>query len=366
MSTPGTQRPFRPLTAVCEPVLDSLEEFQFAVSGEARLTLPKMPIPHKTREIMREIRLIRPAFVLYTGDSVWGYDSGRQEFLNELDRFRALADSTGVPLFNAPGNHEMRTDENAIRLIQEQGQDLYGSFDVGNYHFVALNTDEFWKEGRVADEQMDWLRTDLAAHRDASAVFVFMHRPMFSWFQGDFNPDDAEILQQLFRSHGVRAVFASHDHFFHHEQHDGIDYLTVGGGGAPLYAQPQNGGFSHYVLVTVRPDGVDYNVIEPGHITVEHVAGNDGVEPLTIARVANTSDRDLRVRNLELRVPRLASTDEYELSVEYVDWERKQSYAAPRLRSVNDLGDGSVRLGVEIEVPTGVAFRVVAEARLQQ
>ena len=357
-------RPLRALTAVQEPVLESPEKFDFVVSGEARLTLPRMPLPPKTVTIMREVRLLRPAFVLYTGDSVWGYDSTPQEFLNELDRFRALADTTGVPLFNAPGNHEMRTDEEAIRLIQERGQDLYGSFDVGGYHFVALNTDEFWKEGRVTGEQLDWLREDLAASRDADGIFVFMHRPLFSWFQGDFNPEDAAALQELFRAHPVRAVFASHDHFFHRERHDGVDYLTVGGGGAPLYAQPQDGGFSHYVLVSVSPAGVDFNVIEPGHLHVEHVAGNDGIEPVTVARVANTSDRDLLIRNLPVRVPRLGSADDYRLEVDYVDWERKRGEIPPHLRAVRDLGDGSAELSVEVPVPTGVAYRLVAEARL--
>ena len=140
--------------------------------------------------------------------------------------------------------------------------------------------------------------------------------------------------------------------------------MTVGGGGAPLYTQPPGGGFAHYVLVTVSPAGVDYNVIEPGHLDVEHTAGNDGIESLTVARVANTTDRDLRLRNLCLRVPRLASPEHYLLSVDHADWERKRIEAIPRLRAVRDLDDGSVELSVEVDVPTGVAFRVVAEARL--
>jgi 3',5'-cyclic AMP phosphodiesterase CpdA len=125
----------------------------------------------------------------------------------------------------------MRSDPEAIRLAQERGQDLYGSFGVGEYHFIALNTDELCKEGRVTGEQLDWLRGDLADHRDARAVFVFMHRPIFSWFQGDFNPDDAEVLQSLFREYPVKAVFASHDHFYYRVDHGGVAYMTVGGGG---------------------------------------------------------------------------------------------------------------------------------------
>jgi len=49
-----------------------------------------------------------------------------------------------------------------------------------------------------------------------------------------------------------------HEHLYHHSRRDGIDYFITGGGGAPLYAKPEAGGFYHYLLVTVK-DGT-YNV----------------------------------------------------------------------------------------------------------
>jgi hypothetical protein len=116
--------------------------------------------------------------------------------------------------------------------------------------------------------------------------------------------------------------------------------------------------------VSVGPDRVDYNVVEPGHLDVQYVAGNDGIEPLTIARVGNTSDRDLLLRALRFRVPRLASREDYELSLDYVDWERQRPELPVTLRDVEDMNDGSVTLSVQVLVPTGVAFRVIVEARI--
>lgn len=355
--------PLRPITRVAEPVLQSEEAFDFVVTGDSRPTLPNSGFPHVTHRLFGELALLRPAFVLYTGDFMWGYGATRQEMLNDIDRFRALADTTGVPLFNVPGNHEMQSDPESIRLLQEQGHDLYGSFSVGRYHFVALNTDEFCLEGRVAGQQLDWLGHDLEAHRDAQAIFVFMHRPMHSWFQGNFNPDDQETLHRMFTQHPVRAVFAAHDHFHHEEQHDGIRYMTVAGAGSPMYAQPTRGGYAHYVLIGVGPDGVDYNVVEPGRLDVDIVAGGDGIEPLTIARVANTTDRDLLVRNLVLCVPRLAARDDYTISIDHLDWERKRQHVPVTVRALVDSQDGSAQLSLEFCVPTGVAFRVIVEAR---
>lgn len=334
----------------------------FAVMGETRPPVPGMPFPAISYTIMREFALLRPAFVLCTGDTIWGYQDTREEMLAELDSFRSLADSAGVPLFNVPGNHEVQSNPSALAVLQEWGHDLYGSFDVGQYHFIALNTEEIEREGRVTGEQLEWLEADLAASTGAEASFVFMHRPLFSWFQGDFNPDDGEILQRLFREHGVRAVFSAHDHFYYEEQHDGVRYVTVGGGGAPTYAQPPAGGFAHYVLVTVSPGEVQYNVVEPNRIEVAHVEGNDGRATRARARVANTTDRDLLARNLEFRMPRRDSPDGYRITTESVDFARRRVDLPARVRSVTDVEDGSALVSVEVLMRTGTGFWATAEA----
>ena len=133
---------------------------------------------------------MRPEFVLYPGDAIFGYQNTREEMLRELDDFAVLADTAAVPVYNAPGNHEMQSSTEAVETLLEWGHDLYGSFDFRHCHFVVLNTDEVALEGRITGEQLEWLREDLAAARGARATFVVMHRPMHSWFQGDFNPDD--------------------------------------------------------------------------------------------------------------------------------------------------------------------------------
>jgi len=336
---------------------------QFAVVGDAQPVLPRMPFSQVTHAIMRELRLLRPDLVLCTGDRIWGFGEAAQEIRNGYDRFRALATTSGVPFYVVPGNHECQSDEAAIALLDEQGLQPYGSFDIGPYHFVGLHTDEFCREGRVTGDQLDWLAKDLAAHADSKGIFVFMHRPLFSSFQGDFNPDDADRLHDLFRRRGVRAVFAGHDHFFDVRERDGVHYYTTGGGGGTLYAQPPRGGFSHYLLVRVEGTTFEVDVLEPGHLEVQYVAGNDGLEPLTVARVVNTTERRLRARNLELRVPRLSAPELYRVTTDYVEFDGTRVELEPTLRAVVDNGDGSVTLAVEVDVPDGSGFYVTAKAR---
>ena len=183
-------RPLRPVNPRPYGPVAGPDSFTFAVAGDGRPTVAGMPFPTVTGDIMRELALLRPAFTLYTGDAIFGYKQTRQQMLNELDRFRALADSSGVPLYNVPGNHEIQSKPAAIDVLAEWGHDLYGSFDFHGWHFVGLNTDEPNNEGRVTGEQLEWLERDLRGAAGAKGTFVFMHRPLFSWFQGEFHPDD--------------------------------------------------------------------------------------------------------------------------------------------------------------------------------
>jgi hypothetical protein len=362
MAAPANPRPLRPLNP--RPFGPTQAgEFTFAVAGDGRPTVAGMPFPQVTVDIMRELALLRPAFTLYTGDAIFGYKHSRQQMLNELDRFRALADTTRVPLFNIPGNHEAQSSAAAMEVLAEWGHDLYGSFDFEGWHFVGLNTDEPNREGRVTGEQLEWLEQDLRTAAGANGTFVFMHRPLFSWFQGDFNPDDAAALTKLFAAHGVKAVFAAHDHFYYEEEHDGVRYVTVGGAGGPFYTQPPAGGFSHYLLVSCGRGGVEYNVVQPNRVDVAVMAGNDGLEPVTVARLANITDRDLAVRGLRLRAPRLGDPSGYRVSAQSRDFALAEKTLDASITDVRDRRDGSVALTVEVLLPTGCGVWVTVEAR---
>lgn len=354
----GSVRPVndRPLE---QPELEP--SFTFAVTGDGRPTVAGMPFPRVSTDIFRELRLLRPEFVLYPGDAIFGYGDTRAEMLRELDAFAALADTAGVPVYNAPGNHEMQSRHEAVEVLREWGHDLYGSFDFRGCHFVVLNTDEVELEGRVTGKQLEWLRADLAAAHGARAVFVVMHRPLHSWFQGDFNPDDAKVLHELFCSHGVAAVFAAHDHFFYEERHDGVRYVTTGGAGGPLYTQPPAGGFAHYLLVTVEADEIDINVVEPNHLEVDHLAGGDGHAGISTARVANTTDRDIVARNLEFGVPLLPAAHRYRVQAIARDFARVEVPLPAAPARLAPSRDGEATLGVEVALPTGCGVWVTVE-----
>ena len=358
-----TKRPLPPLSRAEKPVLDSQDEFTFAVMGDCRATVPGVPLPRNFHDLVRDVALLRPAMVLFTGDAIYGYGQARQQLLNEYDRFRAAVAPSGIPWFNAPGNHEMQSEPSAVRALKAAAQEPYGSLDVGRYHFIALNTDEVALEKRVAHEQLEWLKGDLELNRDAAGIFIWMHRPFDSWYRGDFDPDDRAALRALFKKYPVKAVFAGHDHYFDSSTVDGIRYFTSGGAGSPVYAPPEKGGFAHFILVSVSPQAIDYKVVPANFIEIAYTAGNNGIEPVTAARVINGNACDLMARNLEFRVPRLSAPDLYRVSTLMRDDEGRPVQQRAAVRNITDNQDGSVTLGVSVAMPGGIGFEVTVEAR---
>lgn len=98
-------------------------------------------------------------------------------------------------------------------------------------------------------------------------------------------------------------------------------------------------------------------------LEVAHTAGNDGIEPVTTARVINGTAGDLFARNLEFRVPRLSSREHYRVSTLLRDDEGRPVQHRAAIRSITDNHDGSVTLGVAVPMPAGIGFHVTVEAR---
>ena len=296
------------------PAIPDGGDLLFVVGGDNRPTGRDAPLPRVTRLIFSEIGMIRPDFVLWSGDVVYGYGDTPAELSREYDRFAAAAALARAPLFDAPGNHEIHhrdgepcDDRAAEREFARRFGSLYGSFDAGGAHFIALDTAQVCSEDRIDGEQRAWLEADLEAHRTARAIFIFAHTEFFS--STTIDPDAAkghpeiqgrEELIALFRRYPVRAVFSGHEHVYWRESHDGVDYFVAGGAGAPLYASPDRGGFSHYVVVRLSGTALAYDLVEPGHLYVEK--GSD-LHGTAMTWIVNGNDADIPLRGAEIDAP---------------------------------------------------------------
>jgi 3',5'-cyclic AMP phosphodiesterase CpdA len=317
------------------------DDITFIVAGDNRPTAKDAPVPRVLDAIFSEIRMIHPDFVLWTGDTVYGYCDTEEELRGELERFIHAARETGVPIFNAPGNHEIHFDEGhcyspdgtpvksckgacAERLfVRTFGGPLYGSFDYAGAHFVAIDAEK--DTNKVPDDEMSWLEIDLK-RAAPKPVFVFGHTELYSSPLIDDDQRNThepignrDALHDLFRRTTVKVVFSGHEHLYWRESaidHDGIDYFVTGGAGAPFYAQPQSGGFSHYVLVRLSAGKISYRVIEPGHLYLQ--AEKDGKRNW----IVNGNDAQIAIRGAELKVPKVqGDCHRFKVEGEQRDWQ---------------------------------------------
>src|SRR6185436_236332 len=191
--TPGPSTP-PPPSAVATPAADAL--LRFAAYGDTR-------DGHDVhRKIVEDVLSFHPALVLQTGDLV--HDGGA------ADEWRTFDEITGamrhqVPYYPARGNHDVSSEgyyEQRVTQPVLSGNKLYYSFEKGNLHFVAIDTQQ---QLDPESEQGRWLATDLAqAHAAARFIIPFFHKAIFS-----VGPHAAEadvvalqpILHPLFRQY---------------------------------------------------------------------------------------------------------------------------------------------------------------------
>jgi len=140
------------------------------------------------------VEVLRPAFVLMTGDLVKdALRVGEAVAAGYFELYVAETSRFPVPVWNAPGNHDIFGIERALsqvspshplygkRMYRERLGPNYYSFDFGGVHFVALDTvdvDDLWYYGHVDATQLEWLEGDLATVASATPVVTFNHIPL--------------------------------------------------------------------------------------------------------------------------------------------------------------------------------------------
>jgi len=198
-------------------------------------------------QIAMASNLYRPDFVFHCGDlTPFGQESQYQAVSSALEEF-------DVPVYTTPGNHDVRLG-GGLRYQQHFGAAFY-SFDLGSTHFAVLNT----STGDVSEDEFAWLESDLS-NSESENTFVFTHIPPFDPRPSSdhtlTNATTPARLMSLFEEMDVDVVFSGHIHMYNESIVDGVRYVVTGGAGASLYANPEDGGFFHFVNVTLSESGL--------------------------------------------------------------------------------------------------------------
>ncbi|MFE4257749.1 discoidin domain-containing protein [Streptomyces sp. NPDC056883] len=183
---------------------------------------------------------INPKFYLTMGDNQ--YDDARLvDYKAYYDKsWGAFKDKTRP----VPGNHETYDPAGPLAgykayfgaVAYPQGKSYY-SFDEGNWHFIALDSNSFDQKA-----QIDWLKADLAAN-SKGCIAAYWHHPLYSSGGHGNDPVSKPVWNILY---GAKADLVLNGHDHHYERFapqdpngnataDGITEIVGGMGGAEPY-----------------------------------------------------------------------------------------------------------------------------------
>ncbi len=215
-----------------------------AVVGDMHCETPTCQDAH-TADLVSQIK---PNAVLQLGDLV---DSGAySNFVNYYDPlwgpFRSIArpeignhEGVGTGYYDYWNGIGVTTGRAGTR-----GKGWY-SFNIGSWHFVALNSNCVSDSLRVScqpgSEQINWLSNDLSTN-SALCTIAFMHHPYYTSGTREY-PELQTIFQMLY-DHRVELYFAGHTHYYQRfypqdassdrVDTNGVTEIAVGTGGGTL------------------------------------------------------------------------------------------------------------------------------------
>jgi hypothetical protein len=204
---------------------------------------------------MNQLPDTRQTICLHCGDFVkagmdvvfWDSDYFNRTYANVQTFLSTL------PVLGCVGNHEVyhadlspsAPDEMASLFqkywpypLMSAKPPFYYSFDYGPLHVAVL--DQYTTSYAAGSPELAWLEQDLSISPQPWKMVLF-HNPVWTAVDQGPGTSDPQVEQRatlcpIFEQNGVSVVVQGHEHFYARCQVNGIQYMTLGGGGAPLVA----------------------------------------------------------------------------------------------------------------------------------
>ena len=250
--------------------------------------------------IMQDIEQhnLKQTFVINSGDLVSNGDSEsswQSEFFNP--QYTHITDMlANLPYVTALGNHEGQglLFEKYFPYPIFQNDRYYYSFNYGPVHVTVIDSETSFSPGST---QYNWLVNDLSLTNKPWKIAVF-HRPGWSAGGGHSNSSAVQTyLQPLFEEYGVSFVINGHNHYYSRATVNGVQHITTGGGGAPLYYPESNYPYIvkvsrsyHYCKIEINDNILHFSAIKSNGSVIEEF--DTEITPSAISK-ANTSMIDM-------------------------------------------------------------------------
>jgi 3',5'-cyclic-AMP phosphodiesterase len=183
---------------------------------------------------------VQPDFIVHTGDLT---------HLSKPDEFATVTElmqqTRTKQKFFVPGEHDVIGDNGAEffrRFGSEATKGGWYSFDHRGVHFVALINVLNLKAGglgSLGNDQLAWLRSDLASRTSETPIVVFAHMPLWSLYPSwGWGTDDAGEALAMLRRFGSVTVLNGHIHQIQQKVEGNVTFFTAR---STAYPQPAPG-----------------------------------------------------------------------------------------------------------------------------
>jgi len=226
-----------------------------------------------------------PGTIFTTGDNA--YPNG-----SATDYANCYAPSWGREALKSrtmpsPGNHEYQT-AGAAGYFSYFGSSAgdpargYYSYNLGEWHIVVLNSNSSCSTISCAagSAQEQWLRADLAAHKNYACTLAYWHHPRFNSGQAHGNNTSVTPLWDALYEHDADVILNGHEHVYERfapqtpngvlDNARGIRQFTIGSGGNGHYAfkptlepnsEARNNTAYGVLKLTLRTGGYDWQFV---------------------------------------------------------------------------------------------------------
>jgi 3',5'-cyclic-AMP phosphodiesterase len=194
-------------------------DFSFIQISDSHIGFKNEPNQDVTATLQQAIGKVNSlttplAFMLHTGDL--SHLSKPEEF----DTVEQTLKSTRAgQVFYVPGEHDVFND-NGKYYLDRYGKGTVGqgwrSFDYHGVHFIGLVNVLNLKAGglgTLGQEQLDWLKKDVASLSSSVPIVVYAHIPLWTVYpQWGWGTDDSEQALALLKRFGSVTVLNGHIH----------------------------------------------------------------------------------------------------------------------------------------------------------
>jgi 3',5'-cyclic AMP phosphodiesterase CpdA len=192
------------------------EDFSFIQISDSHIGFNKAANPDVTATLQRAVDKIKaaahvPDFLIHTGDLT--HTSAAAEF----DTMDEVLRETKREIFYVPGEHDTSVDDGKLYL-ERYGKGSAGngwySFDHKGVHFAGLvNVVQLEGMGRLGNEQLAWLKQDVAHLGSSTPVVLFAHIPLWAVYPDwGWATSDSEQALSLLKRFGSVSVLNGHIH----------------------------------------------------------------------------------------------------------------------------------------------------------